>query len=86
MSNKYIIANKMEQMVIRVKDMYDLSTLNAALDEGWRIVNACIMQFGVVEESGKYMSPTTKTVGGYIDYILEKEVDDEESSTVPSPE
>ena len=85
MSSEYIIAKEMEQMVIRVKDMYDLSILNQALEEGWRIVNTCIMPFGVVEESGKYISHT-KTVGGYIDYILEKEVDDEESSTVPSSE
>lgn len=86
MSSEYIIAKEMEQMVIRVKDMYDLNTLNVALDEGWRIVNTCIMPFVVVDESSKYMSPTTKTVGGYIDYILEKEVDDEESTTVPSSE
>lgn len=67
-----------DQIVIRVKDMYDFKVLNDALNGGWRIVNAYIMPFGVVEESSKYMSPTTKIVGGYIDYILEKEEEEDD--------
>lgn len=56
-----------KQSIIRVEDVYGLSLVQELLNKGWKVVQAVPMP--------------SEITGGYIDYILEKEVNDDEPKT-----